>query len=74
MQQVNKRQAHHKPSRFEYRLLWVSSFMLVLPTITIKRLLPTQWRHWRRDKNIFTVVSEAREVAGTIAPMAFKAY
>ena len=74
MQNMTKTKNHHKPTKLEYRVLWLSSFVLVLPTITIKRLLPTQWRHWRRDKNIFTVVSEARELAGTIAPMAFKAY
>ncbi len=74
MQTMNKTKNYHKPTTLEYRVLWLLSFILVLPTITIKRLLPTQWRYWRRDKNIFTVVSEARELTGTIAPMAFKAY
>lgn len=66
--------AHCKPTYLEFRLLWLSSFLIVLPTIAFKRLLPTQWRHWSRDKNIFTVVREAREFASTITPMAFQAY
>jgi hypothetical protein len=58
----------------EFRLLWLLSFLIALPTIALKRLLPTEWRHWRRDKNIFTVVREAREFASTFTPMAFQAY
>ncbi len=68
-----KRQ-RNKTTDLEYRILWVSSFMLVLPTIAIQRLLPTQWRHWRRDKNILTVVKEARDTANIITPMAYKAF
>jgi len=73
-QNTSNTKPSYKPTRFEFRLLWLASFILVLPTVTIKRLLPTQWRRWRRDKNIFTVVRESREIVNTIIPMAFRAY
>jgi hypothetical protein len=74
MQDIKRSKANGKPSYLEFRMLWLISFFIALPGIAIKRLLPTQWRHWRRDKNIFTVVREAREFASTVAPMAFQAY
>ncbi len=58
----------------EYRFFWLVSFLVLVIAITAVRLFPTSWSKWRRDKNIFTVIREARELTDSAVPMAFMAF
>lgn len=69
-----KTQTKSKDTDFEYRLFWTSSFVLVAPTLFLKRLLPTQWHRWKSGASILTVVKDARETSHILAGMAYKAF
>lgn len=74
MQERHTKSSNDKAVKGEHRLLWLSSFVMILPTIMITRLLPTQWKYWSSGKSIFTAVSDAKAHASLIATMAFTAY
>jgi len=65
---------HEKTSNHDYTLLWLSVFAMILPTIAIIRLLPTQWKHWSSGENLFTVLRDAKAHASIVTTMAYKAY
>jgi len=74
MQVRQNKNTNDRSVKGEHRLLWLSSFLMILPTIAVTRLLPTQWKHWSSGKSIFTVVKDAKEQASIIATMALTAY
>jgi hypothetical protein len=74
MQEQRTNNVNEKSVKGEHRLLWLSSFIMILPTILVTRLLPTQWKYWSSGKSIFTVVRDAKAQASIIATMAFTAY
>lgn len=73
-QNANGKSTSGKAANGDHKLVWLSSFIMILPTIMITRLLPTQWKYWSSGKSIFTVVRDAKAHASIIATMSFTAY
>jgi light-harvesting complex 1 beta chain len=61
-----------KQESYEFRLIFVVSFMIFLVAATVGRLLPTQWRAYAPGPSGYkSIIGEARAAANTFVPIVF---
>jgi len=74
MQKIKQYHARSAPTDLEYRVVWLSCFTLMLPTLIFKRLLPTHWSRWKEGHNPLTAFREAKNSADMLTPMMYQGY
>jgi len=54
----------------DFRLIYITSFIIFLASAALGRLMPWRWRGWSSGRR-GSIISEARAAANTFTPFAF---